>query len=505
MSHHLQFYSFSNKGYEGQVILVECDIRNGFPGFDIIGLPDVAIKESRERVKTALRNSGFKFPNQRVLVSLSPASVPKSGSLLDLGIALSILFAAKNKSDGKLIKIMAAGELTLDGRIVQDFSAIGAVEAAKKQGCQLCLVPFYSDIYDNVIQVSTLTEAFLKSGDFFNRNDIPEVPSYALKSKNDVIFSDIIGLEKEKDILTLCAAGRHSILLFGPPGVGKTMLSSRLGYLLEDLNVKELNDVKHIYGCANLDKKDSRPPVRVLSHDSSMVQFTGGINSKIPGDGALSHCGILFLDEITSYPKRLLESVKETYDNGYTITSKSGELISYPACFMMAATMNACPCGKLGSSSDACVCTSQKILNFWNRVGNPLLTRFDIRIPIEMQDITQSLCTDSKPDSYYKDRIMVASLRQKARFKDYCDIRYNGQTHIASFNALSVFSKEIELYCKLFTDKSVSNTREILSIVALARTIADIDDRADVTSDDLEQAMSFKLYGTGNYFWRTIR
>ncbi len=569
MSKKLDFYSFSNKGYTGQVIHIEADVRTGFPGFDIIGLPDAAIKESRERVRTALRNCGFKFPTQRVLVSLSPASVPKSGSLLDLGIALAILFASQkrdkthdlpkddlfssvsesayetgnaaeletwvkgqqapilnraqsasetdkpnktnnspiNAESDETIKIMAAGELALDGRIVEDYSVIGTIEAARKTGCSLCLIPYSKPGEKGIIKVSTLTEAFLKSGEILNKNQVdlalPVTKNGSSRCKP--VFSDIIGLEKEKEILTLAAAGMHSILLFGPPGVGKTMLTTRLPLLLQDLDDETLSTVQHIYGCAGLAKNDSRPPVRLIPHDASKIQFTQGLDAKTPGDGALAHRGTVILDEITAYSKKLLETIKETYDAGFTLSELSGELVSFPAAFLLTGSMNACSCGNLGSPNDACLCTSHAVVNHWNKVGTPLLSRFDIRIPIEATSLKDHISDPVKPDSYYINKVSVAKERQERRYRDHNGIAYNGDFHISGHNALSVFRKEIELYCNAFQTNQTYNTREVIGIASLARTIADTNDKDEVSKDDIACALKLKRYGTGDYYWRTIK
>ncbi len=556
MRNYLDFFSFSSKGYDGQVVHIEADVRPGFPGFDIIGLPDAAIKEARERVRAALRYSGFKFPTQRVLVSLSPASIPKSGSLLDLGIALAILFAARkrkneepctsgpprdslaaeksrgisghdslqNKSGapglfdtnysvnpqfkaGK-IKILAAGELSLDGRIVQDYSAIGAVEAAKKTGCALCIVPESSPGGKGVIRASSLTEAFLRSGEYLdpdsiNAKDLLDSPRGG--NTRLPVFSDIIGLWKEKEILTLCAAGRHSVLLFGPPGVGKTLLTTRIAALLPELDDEELSRVQRIYGCTGIDKTDYRPPERLLPHDVTLQQFNLGNAAKSPGEGALAHGGVLILDEVDAYKKRLLDGVKEAYDSGFTASCQNGETVRYPARFIMVASMNACACSRLGSPNEACICTQGKILSHWNKIGAPLISRFDIRHPVEPQNLAEAARKDQKPDSFYTDKIHIADERQKHRFKDSEDIKRNGEVHIRSFKGVGIFSRELDLYSRVLKDNTSFNTREVLSIVSLARTIADTEDRADITAEDLKAALSFKKYGEGDYYWKTIR
>ena len=484
----MKIYGFQNNGYQGQITWIETDIRNGFPGFDIVGLPDTGIKESKERVRSAIRNSGFKFPQQRVLVSLHPADQHKSGALFDLGIALSILIAS-SKRDTSEISIMTAGELTLGGEIVPAPQALGAVNASDAKNCQLCLVPFPTD-NPKAVHVKTLRHAYeicMKEAD----NPVTVLPVEE-ESSEPVIFSDIVGMEEEKEILCLSVAGFHSIFMFGPPGVGKTLLCSRINLLLPPNSSRTTDQLTRIYGCSGQNPPSTRPPMQRLNVDSSANQFC---SSKLPGNGSLAHGGVLMLDEVNKLGPKLIESIKSSYDSGM-----SG---SYPARFLMAANMNSCACGFLGRPDGVCICTNHRLESYWRRPGSAFLERFDIRIPIKCFDFISYSNDDVKPDSYYVDKVAQCADRQRLRYREFEDIEMNGQVHLNP-SAVRLLSHDSELVSKI-PGTGNSGPRGTIGVLTLSRTIADMDNRENISEEDVYRAMELRKYGFGDYYWKEIR
>ncbi len=507
MQPNISIYGYINKGFDGQLVGIEAQIRSGFPGFDIIGLPDSSIKESRERIKAAMRSSGFKIPQQRILVSLTPAGVPKAGSSLDLALGMSIALAKDKKPEPQSpeIKIMLVGELKLTGETVSAPYTYGAIECARKAGCNYCIVPGAKGQKHpdpHVLVADSFLTAFCLVGNIIQNPNKALSSQSASESKALPLFEDVIGLNQEKMSLTYSAAGFHSLLIFGPPGTGKTLLCSRLNRLLPPHDREEQEKLIRIYGCASLELENPEVPVsRTIPHDCSLAQFVGGSASKSPGEGALAYGGVVILDELDKYSKKLIEAVKDAYDKGFTASSKSGELTVYPARFIMAANMNPCSCGGLGKEEKVCACSALKIQNHWNKLGKAFIERFDIRIPVREQKLLEMIHEELHPDSYYKDMVKSAMDRQKFRFKDTPEIRYNGQVRLYP-PALNKFGKEIELLKKLESEHG--GTRNMLGTITLARTIADCHEREETTDEDFETAFKLRKYGTGDYYWRSV-
>ena len=520
MTDRIRIFGYIDKGYFGHSVMVECSIRNGFPGFDITGLPGASVKEARERVRCALRSCDFKFPQSRILVNLSPASQSKDSTLLDLPLACSILCAMNRQKEAFCpdpVSIMIAGELTLDGNVLQSPQTVGALEAAANAGCRVCMIPvsipeaerrrILEEKGITVIRALNLTQVYGICCDLIcGTAQLMEMTSDPVRRKS-VVFEDIIGLDEEKKTLAMAAGGFHSTLLFGPPGVGKTMLCSRMHLLLPDYTDHERDEVTRILGCAELNdialRPEMRERMRILSHDCTQTQFVSGKSPKTPGEGALAHMGTLVLDEINKYTPKLLETVKDTYDKGYTQSTRSGEVLTYPARFLLIANLNACSCGNLGDPEAICTCTAQKLSAHWARLGRQLIERFDIRLPIRPQkDMLSMISSPPKTDASYLEKVAAAVDRQRVRYKYIENVDYNGQIHYST-SALLILRDEITLYTKL-GNRNLSS-REQIGTIALARSIADYDGRPDVTENDFAKAMELRRYGLGDYYWRSLR
>lgn len=512
MRNEIRIIGYMDKGYTGSCVRVECSIRNGFPGFDITGLPGASVKEARERVRCALRRTGFKFPQSRVLVNLSPASQVKDSTLLDLPLACAILHAQTKPENGgapagEPINVMIAGELSLSGQVLDAPQAMGAIEAAKNAGCRICIVPFetQTEIINGItiIQAHSLPQAYAVLCDIVCGNITLKDIGTAENTKA-VIFEDIIGLEAEKEILAMAAAGYHSTLLFGPPGVGKTMLSCRMHLLLGPYTDRQRDEVSRILGCANETPNTSPSRMHILSHDCTQTQFVSGSSAKTPGEGALSHMGTLVLDEINKYTPKLLETIKDSYDKGYTQSTRSGQVITYPARFLMVGNLNPCACGALGNPDAICTCTAQKITSHWAKLGRQLIERFDIRLPIRPQgDMLGLIGQNQKSDAYYLEKVGQSLMRQRERYKYIENVDYNGQIHYST-SALLLLRDEITLFNRISGNSQMSSRSQI-GTIALARSIADYDDRPTVTEEDFAQASELRRYGLGDYYWRSLR
>lgn len=472
----MEILSFSSFGYEGELIKVEADLRRGLPVIDIVGLPGSAVKEARDRMRAAIRNSGLEFPVSRILINLSPADQKKEGSGFDLPIAIAVLTAkeAEKKSaevkakaqtiipqdeDREKESVMIMGELELSGRVRPVRGLIGAISAARSQGIKYFIVPKENEaealIEDgiNVFGVSDLIEALeffyqIENGKFntkpkglkkenspdtgtaplfvWSDTEEPEDFNFEKDSKKEFGlvkgFEDIRGQDGLIRALEIAAAGGHNLIAYGPPGCGKTLSLSRFPLLLPDMDEKTAMETTRIYSIAGLLPQSSprllkRPPFRMPSQNASMEGIIGGAGKCMPGEVSLAHGGVLFLDEAAQFKASVLQSLRAPLETGSVTLSRAGRSSTFPARFQLLLAINPCPCGNFGSPGKVCTCLPYEIEKYWKKLTAPLLDRIDIRVPV-MPPKPENILAEAKYSTQtMREKIKNARLIQWERLK----------------------------------------------------------------------------------------
>lgn len=491
-------------GIDGNLVEVQTDITGGLPGVEIVGLPDMSVRESKGRIRSAIKNSGIDFPSRKIIINLAPASTRKEGTSYDLPIAMGILAGLDEVMKENLENTIFIGELSLNGKINHINGVLPMCIEAANLGIRRVILP----------KSNEKEAAVIKDLEIIGVNDLNEVINYLnkrinlknanvniedifnKKEREELDFSEVKGQENVKRALEIAAAGGHNCILIGPPGAGKTMIAKRISTILPDLTFEESLEVTKIHSVSGMLDSNigiiTKRPFRNPHHTISQTSMIGGGRIPKPGEISLAHNGVLFLDELPEFNRDTLEVLRGPLEDKNVIISRLYSKVTYPSNFMLIASMNPCPCGYYGSGEKECKCSKQAIEKYLNKISGPLLDRIDLHVeikPVKYEKLNSEIKVESSRQ--IKERVNKARKIQYMRYK-HLDLYSNSELKPRMIDKYCKLNKECKKILELSFNKLGLSARAYTRILKVSRTIADLEDKENIEKEHLLEAIQYR-------------